>query len=87
MRFKGINPFKRKSAPQRIVESVEDALAKPMKQKAKLPTGQKVKLPSAPSGKAVRTGLLTLGGLLGLTAGSAGVSSLRHRAEPPAGSS
>jgi hypothetical protein len=32
-----------------------------------------------PSDKAVRTGLLTAGGLSGLTAGSAGISSLRRR--------
>jgi len=68
-----INPLDRKSAPQRLVESVEDAISKPI--------GHKVKLPDPPSGKAMRTGLLALGGAMGITAGSAGVSSLRRRAE------
>ena len=67
-----INPFDHKSAPQRLVESVEDAISKPM--------GRKVTLPDPPSGRAVRTGALALAGALGLTAGSAGVSSLRRRA-------
>jgi hypothetical protein len=74
-----INPFNRKSAPQRLVESVEDAISKPI--------GRKVKLPDPPSGKAMRTGLLALAGAMGLTAGSAGVSSLRRRAEGPKGGS
>jgi hypothetical protein len=68
-----LNPLKRKSAPQRLVESVEDAISKPM--------GRKVKLPDPPSGKAARVGLLAVGGAMGLTAGSAGISSLRRRAE------
>jgi hypothetical protein len=74
-----INPFKRKTTPQRLVETVEDALSKPM--------GTKVKLPSPPSDKALRTGLWALAGVTGLTAGSAGISSLRHRAEAQKGGS
>jgi hypothetical protein len=74
-----INPFNRKSAPQRLVESVEDAISKPM--------GRKVSLPNPPSGKAVRTGLLALAGAMGVTAGSAGISSLRRRVEAPKGGS
>jgi hypothetical protein len=70
-----INPFKRKSTPQRLVETVEDTLAKPL--------AKKVKLPDPPSGKTVRTSLVTLAGFLGVTAGSAGISSLRRRAEAP----
>ena len=66
-----INPFKRKSAPQRLMETVEDAIAKPI--------GGKLKLPDMPAGKTARTGLLALAGAMGLTAGSAGVSSLRRR--------
>jgi hypothetical protein len=38
-------------------------------------------LPRRPSDKAVRAGLIAAGGLTGLTAGSAGVSSLRRRSE------
>jgi len=77
MRLNRINPFKRKSTSERIVASLEGALAKPL--------GTKVKLPSPPSGKALRAGGLTLAGLMGLTAGSAGISSLRRRAEGPKG--
>lgn len=68
-----VNPFKRKSASRRLVESVEDSLSKPM--------GGKIKLPDPPSGKTVRTGLLALAGAMGVTGASAGVSSLRRRAE------
>jgi hypothetical protein len=74
-----INPFNHKSAPQRLVESVEDAISKPM--------GRKVKLPDPPSGKAMRTGLLALAGAMGVTAGSAGISSLRRRVEASKGGS
>jgi hypothetical protein len=74
-----INPFKHKSTSQRLVETVEDTLSKPM--------GKKVKLPDAPSAKTLRTGAWTLAGVMGLTAGSAGVSSLRRRAEAPKGGS
>jgi len=74
-----INPFKRRSAPQRLVVGVEDTIVKPL--------GDKLKLPNLPSGKNVRTGLLALGGAVGLTAGSAGISSLRRRNEAPKGHS
>ncbi len=75
-----VNPLRRrKSAPKRLVESVEDALSKPI--------GAKVKLPNPPPGKAARAGLLALGGAVGVTAGSAGISSLRRRAEAPKGGS
>ena len=67
-----INPFNRKSAPKRLVESVEDAISKPI--------GRKVRLPDPPSDKAMRAGLLAFAGAMGITAGSAGVSSLRRRA-------
>jgi len=73
-----INPLKpRKSAPQRLVKSLEDVLSKP--------AGRKVKLPRPPSNQAVRAGLLALAGAMGATAGSAGVSSLRRRAGGPKG--
>jgi hypothetical protein len=42
---------------------------------------KKVDLPDVPSDKAVRAGLIAAGGLTGLTAGSAGISSLRRRSE------
>ncbi|MGN6187490.1 MAG: hypothetical protein ACTHOE_01215 [Conexibacter sp.] len=40
---------------------------------------KKVDLPDLPSDKAMRAGLIAAGGLTGLTAGSAGISSLRRR--------
>jgi hypothetical protein len=42
---------------------------------------KKVDLPDVPSDKAVRAGLIAAGGLTGLTAESAGISSLRRRSE------
>jgi len=39
-------------------------------------------LPGRLSDKTVKTGLIAAGGLAGLTAGSAGISSLRRRGEP-----
>jgi len=52
-----------------------------------LDTLKKVDLPDLPSDKAVRAGLLAAGGLTGLTAGSAGISSLRRRSEGAQGGS
>jgi hypothetical protein len=42
---------------------------------------KQIDLPGRPSDKAVKTGLIAAGGLTGLTAGSAGISSLRRRSE------
>jgi hypothetical protein len=61
--------FNRKSHLERIVETVGDALD--------VPSGIK----SGGSGKALKAGLITAGGLAALTAGSAGISSLRRRSE------
>jgi hypothetical protein len=57
---------------------------RPFKRKSRLQqvlTTVKDGLPSRPSDKTVKTGLIAAGGLAGLTAGSAGVSSLRRRGE------
>ena len=64
--------FKRKSTLERLLNSVTDSLD--------VPEGVKPNLPSG-SGKAVKASLLTAGGLAGLTAVSAGFSSLRRRTE------
>lgn len=74
-----INPFKGKSMPKRLMDELKDAIPEPM--------GRKVKLPDPPSGKRVRTSLLALAGAAGVTAASAGVSSLRHRVEASNGGS
>jgi hypothetical protein len=62
----------RKSQLQSLLESVGDSLD--------VPSGMK-KLPNGGSGKAVKTGLIAAGGLAGLTAASAGISSLRRHRE------
>jgi hypothetical protein len=64
--------FNRKSQLQRVLESIGDSLD--------VPSGIK-KLPDGGSGKALKAGLIAAGGLAGLTAGSAGISSLRRQRE------
>jgi hypothetical protein len=57
---------------------------RPFKRKSRLQqllTTVKQDLPGRPSDKTVKTGLIAAGGLAGLTAGSAGISSLRRRGE------
>jgi hypothetical protein len=41
-------------------------------------------VPGRPSAKTVKAGAITVGGLVGATAGSAGISSLRRRSEEAA---
>ena len=62
----------RKSQLERVLESVGDSLD--------VSRGIK-KLPGGGSGKALKAGLIAAGGLAGLTAGSAGISSLRRHRE------
>lgn len=60
-----MRPFRQKSRMQRLLDSVRD-----------------IDLPDVRPSRAVKTGLLAAaGGLTALTAGSAGISSLRHRGE------
>ena len=63
----------RKTPLQRFLDSVNDTLD--------VPDGLRFDLPGASSGKALKAGLIAVGGLAGLTAGSAGISSLRHHRE------
>ena len=63
--------FNRKSQLERLFDTVNDTLD---------PSSWKnVELPGSP--KARKTGLIAAGGVAGLTAMSAGVSSIRRRAE------
>jgi hypothetical protein len=63
--------FNRKSQLERFLDTVSDSLD---------PSNLKdVHLPER--GKALKAGAITAGGLAGLTAASAGISSLRRRAE------
>jgi hypothetical protein len=58
---------------------------RPFKRKSRLQrlltTVKQIDLPGRPSDKAVKASLIAAGGLTGLTAGSAGISSLRRRSE------
>ena len=65
-------PFRHKSTLRRFVDSVSDQLGGAASHVTP-------DLHAMSSGKAVRTGLITAGGVAGLTAGSAAISSLRHR--------
>jgi hypothetical protein len=63
----------RKTPLQQFLDSVSDTLD--------VPDGLRFDIPGGRPGKAVKAGLLAIGGLAGLTAGSAGISSLRHQRE------
>ena len=63
----------RKSKLQRLLETAGDA--------HNVPRGVRSSLPDLGSGKALKTGSIAAGGLAGLAAGSAGISSLRRRKE------
>ena len=60
----------RKSRSQRLFERVKN-----------VPSGIKSGIPDVGSSKAMKAGLITAGGLAGLTAGSAGLSSLRRHSK------
>jgi hypothetical protein len=64
-------PFRRKSTLQRLVDTVSDQLD--------AASSVTPRLPGRGSRKTVKTGLIAAGSAAGLTAGSAAISSLRHR--------
>jgi hypothetical protein len=66
------NPFNRKSALERLVDSLEGAAGDVTSN-----------LPSAVRSHKGKAGLIAAGSVAGLTAASAGVSSLRRRLEGP----
>jgi hypothetical protein len=67
-----MRPLSRKTRLQRLRKSVNNSLEMP---------SIKSGMPSVGSGKALKTGLIAAGGLTALTAGSAGISSLRRQRE------
>jgi hypothetical protein len=71
--------FNRKSQLERMLETLTDSLNVPSKMKFDMPSGA--------SGKALKAGLITSGGLAGLTAVSAAISSHRRQSEESAGDS
>jgi hypothetical protein len=68
-----MRPLSRKSRLQRLRKAATDSL--------EMPSGIKSGMPGVGSGKALKTGLIAAGGLAALTAGSAGISSLRRQWE------
>jgi hypothetical protein len=66
--------FNRKSPLQRLLETVNDSLDAST-------SGIKSRLPSGDSANTLKAGLIAAGSLAGLTAASAGISSLRRRSE------
>jgi hypothetical protein len=64
-----MRPFKRKSQLEQVLETMSESLDPS--------SWSKIRLPSP--GKALKTGAIAVGGLAGLTAASAGISSLRRR--------
>lgn len=75
--------FNRKSQLQRLLETVNDTFDTSRGAKLGLPGGMgstKALKDALPNDKAMKAGLIA-GGLAGLTAGSAGISSLRRRRE------
>ena len=85
-----MRPWQQKSRPQKLLAMVEQLLDVPDPSKFKLSrsgSGNALKV-SLPQGKTVNTGVnqdtavkagMIAGGLVGLTAGSAGISALRRR--------
>lgn len=66
--------FKRKSRrPQRFIEKLGHSLVAPV--------ATRLQHVGRPSDKTLKVGAIAAGGLTGLTAGSAGISSLRRRVE------
>jgi hypothetical protein len=65
--------FRRKSPLQRVLDTVSDSLD--------VASGAKFSMPDASLGKARKAGLIAAVSAVGLTAGSAGVSSLRRRSQ------
>jgi hypothetical protein len=68
-----MRPLSRKSRLERLQKTVNDSL--------KVPSSIKSGVPDVGSGRALKTGLIAAGGLAALTAGSAGISSLRRQRE------
>jgi len=67
-----MRPLSRKTRLQRLRKTFNNSLEMPSIKSA---------MPRVGSGKAAKTGLLAAGGLAALTAGSAGISSLRRQGE------
>jgi hypothetical protein len=81
--------FNRKSQLQRLLETVNDSLDTASGIRSSLPGGigsGKTLKDAVPRDKAVKAGVIA-GGLAALTAGSAGISSLRRRQEGARGDS
>jgi hypothetical protein len=78
LRMRVKRPFSRKTTVQRLVDTVSDQM-----DAARRATPS----PAIDSHKAVKTGLIAAGSVAGLTAGSAAITSLRHRIDRDHGDS
>jgi hypothetical protein len=74
-----MQPFNKKSQLERLLETLTVPLD--------LPGNIKFDMPRGGSGKALKVGLITAGGVAGLTAASAAISSLRRQGEGAGGDS
>ena len=74
-----MRPLSRKTRMQRLRKTVSNSLEMPSIKSAMPNVGSA--MPNVGSGKAAKTGLIAAGGLAALTAGSAGISSLRRQWE------
>jgi hypothetical protein len=68
-----MRPLSRKTRWQRLRKTVTNSL--------EIPSGIKPGMPNVGFGKPLKTGLIAAGALAALTAGSAGISSLRRQSE------
>jgi hypothetical protein len=68
------NPFNRKSPLQRFLDSLDDSLGAAGDLTSSLPSGVR-------SSKAAKVGLVAASGVAGLTAASAGISTVRRHLE------
>ncbi len=75
-----MGPFTKKSKPRKLLDKVSP-LDLSSGLRSGLPSEIKPGLPASGAGKALTAGVIAVGGLAGLTAASAGISSLRRREE------
>jgi hypothetical protein len=68
-----MRPLSRKTRLQRLRKTVTNSV--------EMPSSIKSGMPKIGSGKPLKTGLIAAGGLAALTAGSAGISSIRRQSE------
>ncbi len=76
-----MGPFTKKSKARQLLDKVSSPRDLSSGLRSGLPSEIKPGLPASGAGKALTAGVIAVGGLAGLTAASAGISSLRRREE------